>query len=98
MITVVDALMGAGKTSFTIQYINEHPDENILYIAPYLKEDKRIGDNVERIMRYPAFKDGRKFDDLLNLLQCQEDIASTHALFMKFDKSCKDIIEQGNIR
>lgn len=95
MITVIDALMGAGKTSFAIQYINQHPDENILYIAPYLEEDKRIGDNVERVMRYPTFKDGRKFDDLLNLLQCQEDIASTHALFMKLDHDCKDILEQG---
>ena len=54
MITVIDALMGAGKTSFAIQYINQHPDENILYIALYLEEDKRIGDNVERVMMFFA--------------------------------------------
>jgi hypothetical protein len=96
MITVVDSLMGTGKTSWAINYIDEHPDANILYIAPYLEEDKRIADNVQRTMRFPSFKEGRKYDDLLNLLECQEDICSTHALFMKLDADCKDTIKKGN--
>lgn len=95
MITVIDALMGAGKTSFAIQYINDHPEENILYITPYLNEDKRIVDNVNCDMQHPSFENGTKFDDLLNLLQQKENIASTHALFMKLDDSCSDVLKNG---
>lgn len=95
MITVIDALMGAGKTSFAIQYINDHPEENILYITPYLDEDKRVADNVNCDMQHPTFKHGTKFEDLLNLLQEKENIASTHALFMRLDDSCRDILING---
>ena len=34
-ITVVDSVMGSGKTSWAIEYMNTHYDENILYITPY---------------------------------------------------------------
>lgn len=32
-ITVVDSIMGSGKTSWSIQYINENEMENVLYIS-----------------------------------------------------------------
>ena len=34
-ITVIDSLMGSGKTSWSIQYINDNPYENFLYITPF---------------------------------------------------------------
>ena len=41
-IKVVDAIMGAGKTSFAIQMMNERKDVNWLYITPLLNECDRI--------------------------------------------------------
>ena len=42
MIYVCDALMGSGKSSSCISYINEHPDKRYVYITPYLDEATRI--------------------------------------------------------
>ena len=95
-ITVIDALMGTGKTSWAVNYINEHPDDNILYITPFIDETKRIKDSVQRDMHCPKNKGDGKLSDICNLLAMQEDIVSTHALFLKSDNDCKDAIKQGN--
>ena len=42
MVKVCDAIMGSGKTSATITYINEHPEKKFIYITPYLDEAERI--------------------------------------------------------
>lgn len=42
MIKVCDAIMGSGKSSAAITYMNEHPDDKFIYITPYLNEVKRI--------------------------------------------------------
>lgn len=94
-ITVVDSVMGSGKTSWAISYINENPDENILYIAPYLKEAERIGTSVEREIKYPKNIGDGKLGNIQNLLSAGEDIASTHALFMMLNGDCKEAIRQG---
>lgn len=95
MITVVDSLMGSGKTSWSIDYMNTHTDDNILYVTPYLNEVDRISKAVNREIRQPQNKGDGKLDDILNLLTLQEDICSTHALFLKLDKECKEAIRQG---
>lgn len=94
-ITVVDSIMGSGKTSWAISYINQNPDENILYIAPYLDEATRIGSSVERDMKYPKNKGNGKLGNIQELLNSGEDIASTHALFMMLNSDCKEAIRQG---
>lgn len=95
-ILVIDAIMGSGKTTWAIKDIDEHPEENILYITPYLDETKRISKSVKRDMKSPQFRNGqRKYDDLCNLLEAGEDIVSTHALFLQLDNNCKDAIRRG---
>lgn len=42
MIRVCDAIMGQGKSSSAISYMNAHPQERFIYITPYLDEAKRI--------------------------------------------------------
>ena len=42
MVKVCDSIMGAGKSSAAITYINEHPGEKFIYITPYLDEAARI--------------------------------------------------------
>ncbi len=56
MITIIDSLMGSGKTSWAIEYINKHTDDNLLYITPYLDETERITKAVNREMKNPKNK------------------------------------------
>ena len=41
-IFICDSIMGSGKTSAAINYINQHHDKRFIYITPYLDEDERI--------------------------------------------------------
>lgn len=95
-ITVIDSVMGSGKTSWAIDYINYHPDENIVYIAPYIDETERIKQAVHRDVKTPAVKDKTfKLGNLLTLLQNEEDVASTHKLFSMLTDKHKEAIECG---
>lgn len=88
--------MGTGKTSWSIQHINSNQLENILYIAPFLSEVTRIINNTNREFKQPTYKGGSKLDNLNELLDCQYDIASTHALFKKFDEESREHIKKGH--
>lgn len=94
-ITVIDSIMGSGKTTFAINYIN-NTDDNILYIAPYLEENNRIAKATEhtREFRLPKNLGEGKLGNIKNLLRSNEDIASTHSLFMMFDNEVKEILKQ----
>lgn len=42
MVKVVDSIMGSGKSSSAIRYMNENADKKFIYITPYLTETERI--------------------------------------------------------
>lgn len=95
-ITVVDAIMGAGKTSWAIDYINRNSDENVVYITPYITETERIKNAVCRDVKTPEVKDANgKLGNILMLLKNEDDIASTHKLFTMLTNEHKDAIRQG---
>lgn len=82
--------MGSGKTSWVVQeLLNKNYNENILYITPYLDEIERIKERTTRKIVSPENKGSGKLDNISNLLANQMDIASTHALFRRFDEKCK---------
>lgn len=95
-ITVVDSVMGSGKTSWAIEYMNTHYDENILYITPYLDETERIKESTIKDIKCPKNLGEGKLGNILELLRSQEDIASTHALFLKLTEDCKETIKEGH--
>ncbi len=88
--------MGTGKTSWSIQHVNENEFENVLYITPFLSEVTRIMNNTNREFKQPIYKGGSKLENLNELLDCQYDIASTHALFKKFDDESRENIKKGH--
>lgn len=47
-ITVIDAIMGSGKTSWSIDFINQNQNTNFLYITPFLSEVDRILNNTSK--------------------------------------------------
>lgn len=95
-VKVVDAMMGTGKTSAAINYINQHLyNKKFLYITPYLDEVDRVKKSCPEAKFYSPkpFKNtrGGKFLDLKKLLRKGENICTTHALFQLFDRECIDL-------
>lgn len=95
-IVVVDSVMGQGKTSWAIDHMKSHPDENYIYIAPLLSEDERIRDAIirdeNREMICPRNKGNGKLDDLDTHLRQGHNIASTHHLFKELTSSMYESI------
>lgn len=93
IVTVVDALMGSGKTTWAIDYMKQHQDQNFMYITPYLEETERIINSTkpERKFREPrrtSATDG-KLENINELIRNGWDIASTHELFKRFNEDTK---------
>ena len=106
MVYVCDAVMGSGKTTATINYINSHPEKKFIYITPYLGESDRIVDNCDMIKfetpsgKRGAAKSGKysKLEDVRELIASGKNISSTHALFKTYDSEMLSMItEQGYI-
>ena len=95
-ITVINSIMGSGKTSWSIQYINHNPFENFLYITPFLEEVERIINNTNRDFKQPINKGNGKLASINDLLACQSDIASTHELFKHLDEESRENIMNGH--
>lgn len=97
-VRIVDELMGAGKTSAAINFINKSDeDEKFLFITPYLKEVERIKSGCpSKKFKEPCFLRGRKLEGIKDLINKGENIVSTHALFQKFDLEIIDLCRAKN--
>lgn len=84
---IVDEIMGSGKSSAAINYINNSPhDKKFLVITPYLDEIKRYKKMCgKKHFKEPQYNGGSKLDNLRELLKNGENIVSTHSLFHRFD-------------
>lgn len=81
-ITVVDALMGEGKTSHVFDMMRSQSDENFIYIGVTLDEsDRCIAECPDLQLRNPVPRHGRKYFDLLKLVEQNANVSSTHQLF-----------------
>lgn len=95
-VTVIDSIMGSGKTSWAIQYMNEAPaDTKFIFITPFLDEIKRIIENVtSRSFAEPDNNNvkGRKMHDLKELIVRGADICATHSLFRDADDELIELL------
>lgn len=84
---IVDEIMGSGKSSAAINYINQSPsDKKFLVITPYLDEITRYKKMCgKKHFKEPTYNGGTKLDNLKHLLKNGENVVSTHALFHRFD-------------
>lgn len=91
MIKVCDAIMGSGKTSAAIAYINEHPGDKFIYITPYLEEAERIKNGcpemkfVEPSDKIPEFH-FKKCEHTAALIKQGKNITTTHQAFKRYSK------------
>ncbi len=103
MIKVCDAIMGSGKSSAAIRYMNENPTERFIYITPYIKE----ADRIQRACTHCNF--ARPSDKIPEygfsicghtaaLIKDGRNISTTHQAFRFYTKEMlHDIKEQGYI-
>lgn len=96
---IVDQIMGQGKTSAAINYINSLPeDSRIMFVTPYNNKEKdrdgnyKNANEVQRIISACPSKhfvepDSRptKIASIKRLLKAGRNIATTHVLFSMFD-------------
>lgn len=94
-ITVVDAICGAGKTSWAIQHMSQAFSGRFIYVTPYLTEIKRVIDSTSGDFKEPNNNNklGSKIEGLRNLVSRGENIACTHELFKLCDDDLLDLIE-----
>lgn len=90
MIHVVDAVMGSGKSSAAITYMNEHPDRHYLYVTPFLDETERIAREcaaLKFVEPSDAIKEfgHSKRSHLRHLVSNHRNVSITHALFLMID-------------
>lgn len=111
MITVIDSIMGSGKTTCMIDYINRSHSEAVtlsrnceshempkfIYIAPLLTEVDRITDSCPKLSFCdPEPRHGRKLWHLGQLIDEGANICTTHALFKLLTKEMFQRIKQQN--
>jgi hypothetical protein len=96
MITVIDSIMGSGKTSWAIQHVNEadYCNDRFLYITPFLDEVKRIMDKTDVDFFQPQNRGKGKLNNINMLFQKGSNIASTHELFKNFDENTRSNIRE----
>lgn len=103
MIMVCDAIMGGGKTTAAINYINGHPDNKYIFITPYLTEAERIKNScpdihfVEPSNRLEQFG-YKKVAHTAALIGEGKNIITTHQAFKSYTPAMlEDIRRHGYV-
>ena len=85
--------MGRGKSSAAIRYMNDSAgSRRFLYITPYLSEVERVCDTCD--FDQPDDESGSKLSRLKSIMRRGENVAATHALFMKMDEELDKLIAE----
>lgn len=101
MVKVCDAIMGTGKSSAAITYMNEHKDEKFIFITPYLDEANRIKQGCPSLhFTEPSNKlkqyNFRKCEHTAALIRKGRNITTTHQAFKRYTPdTLEDIRRQG---
>lgn len=93
-VTIIDSIMGSGKTSWAIQFMNHSQNKNrFIFVTPYLSEVNRIKHCIPNCKFYdPENKGKGKLEDLKGLIRNKVNIATTHRLFEMADIDLIDLI------
>ena len=91
-VNIVDSIMGSGKTSAAINYINNSDSsKRFMYVTPYLSEVHRIISSCPSKNFQEPKEYGTKIRGIKDLLNKGKNIATTHTLFHLFDQEIIDL-------
>lgn len=108
VVKVIDAMMGSGKTSAMLNYINGAPaTKKFIFVTPYLDEGQRLMDycQTKEFVTPSAYDDPEhpgdqeprsKMIDVKAFLANKKNIVTTHALFENFDAETLQLISDGH--
>lgn len=105
-VVVIDAVMGAGKTTNMLSFMKQNPDKRYLYISPFKVEvgDGNTGTKGRLQVELPDMftpqsmprnTGSGKLDSLHRLLKGGCNVATTHAMFCRFTEETTDLVLQG---
>ena len=111
-ITVIDSIMGSGKTSWLMAQLNAYaadrlllpegdvarpPKARFLFITPNLEEVDRIQRECSALnFRDPQYIHGRKYFHLEKLIEEGANICTTHKLFSLLDQKVYRLLRERN--
>jgi len=98
MVRVCDAIMGTGKSSAAISYINEHPEKRFIYVTPYIEEANRIKEACKDVDIYEpkAFRKNTrtKTQHTMELIREGKSVATTHRAFYFYTEEMRNMIRE----
>ncbi len=93
MIQVIDSIMGSGKSTWMINYINNHPEQQYLIVVPYLSEVNRYMKSTINIVTFePKNWDKSKIEDFKQLILERKNIITTHQLIKNIGADCLNLL------
>lgn len=103
MIQVCDAIMGTGKSSAAITYMNEHKSDKFIYITPYLEEANRIKNGCPEMNFIEPSDKIKKFhfkksEHTAALIKQGRNITTTHQAFKMYSGEMLDDIRKHGYR
>ena len=100
-VTVIDSIMGSGKTTSLINMMNENTEEKFIYITPYRDEIDRVISNCpNRYFETPKnfdkmnLKTCTKYEDLIKIIEKDINVVSTHELFQTFNENIIKVLKE----
>lgn len=92
VIKVVDDIMGSGKSTWAINYINNNQEKKFLCIVPLLEECDRFKKQTDIDIVDPEAW-GSKWNNLKWLVENEKNIVTTHALIQKMDLDMLELLK-----
>ena len=95
-VKLVDYMMGAGKSTGILNWIDANPQNSYIFVSPLLSEVEeggRVHKHLKNVnLEIPADNDGTKSESLLNMLKSGDSIACTHSLYLSMtDRHFKEL-------
>lgn len=98
MVRVCDAIMGSGKSSAAINFMNEHPEKRFIYVTPYKGEAWRVATACHDAEFYYPEKDNEhkwsKVVYTMDMVNQGKSVATTHQAFKYYPPEMIDLIAE----
>lgn len=97
VVKLVDYMMGAGKSTSILNWMDSNPQNSYIFVSPLLSEVEeggRVHKSLKNVsLEIPNDSEGSKSSSLLKMLQAGDSIACTHSLYLSMTDKHFNAIE-----